>query len=153
MRPIFRLLDQSPPDGILQNVIPLLGEMRRVTDSRIEEIVLEPEPRRLGQIPFPIPHDIPHCDSRRKMDEHVQMIRHDQQKTQEPRPAVMLEPRGAKDRGRRIGEWRSRPNRRANGDEVERTRRNIRPRRRGVVHRFANRIGIHEADYTISAWS
>ena len=153
MRPIFRILDQSPPDGILHDVIPLFGEMRRVTDSRIEKIVLEPQTRRLGQIPFPIPHDIRHRNPRREMDEHMQMIRHNQQKTQKPRPAIMVEPRGIKDCGRCIGERRSRPIRRANGDEVERTRRNIRPRRRGVVHRFANRIGIHEADYTIFEWS
>ena len=149
MRPIFRILDQPPPDGILHNVIPLLGEMRRVTDSRIEKIILKPEPRRLGQIPFPIPNDSRHRNSRREVDKHVQMIRHDQQKAKEPGFAIMIEPRGVDDCGRRIDERRSRPIRRANGYEVERIRRNIRPRRRGVVHRFANWIGIHVADYSI----
>ena len=149
MRPIFRILDQTPPDGILHDVIPLLGEMRRVTDSRIEKIILKPQSRRLGQIPFPIPHDIRHRNPRREMDKHMKMIRHDQQKSKEPDLAIMIEPRGVKDCGRRIDKWRFRPIRRANGDEVERISRNIRPRRRSVVHGFANRIGIHAADYSI----
>ena len=92
MRPIARRLTKSAPNGISNDIIPFLREMRRIANARVEEVSLKSNVMRGREIAFEIGNHRHHVPVRREMRQHVDMVGHDQEEVQKPITAFLPKP-------------------------------------------------------------
>ena len=140
MRPFAWGGDQSPCDRVANDVIPFFREIRIVANARVEIARLERDSAECRKVALKIRNHSRHALVRRKMGEHVNVIRHDQEQREKPHATRLTIPCRLENLGRPVNQFRSAAKCRANCHEVERIRHG---NWRNMPKLFANRIGIH----------
>ena len=138
MRPLARRIHQSAHNRISANVFPLFREMLFVSNTGIEEILLELYFVSRRQIRFPMSDHIRQRYVRRHVNQHMDMVWHYQKQMQHPLAGRLIESRRVQDCRCLVRQHRRTAFSRSNRDEIHRLGHVYRDRS-AMIHRLARR--------------